>query len=134
MTKASSAPASQLTIKHVDDKPWESAERFGFPPGPEARVYAEAAANGGLMMLLGRFPEGFVEPEHVHEEVDHWCVILEGEMHVAGQVLRRGDYLFAPRGVAHGPLHYPVGATVATTVRGAGFDHEFASGSAFSEG
>lgn len=115
----------QLTIRHVDDAPWESAERFGFPPGPQARVYGEASDTGGVMTMLGRLPPGFVEPEHVHENIDHWCVIVEGEMHVAGEVLRAGDYLFAPRGVPHGPLRYPVGCTVFTTVRGTAFDHDF---------
>jgi hypothetical protein len=115
---------ASLIIKHVGDEPWESAERFGFPPGPECRVYADGARDG-FMAILGRMPAGFVEPEHVHEDVDHWCVVLEGEMHLAGEVLRPGDYFHAPAGVPHGPLEYPVGCTVVTTVRGSAFSHAF---------
>jgi len=123
----------RLVIKHLGDEPWESAERFGFPPGPEARVFAEAAETGGVLNVVGRMPAGFVEPEHVHDDVDHWCVILAGEMHVAGEVLRPGDYLFAPRGVPHGPLSYPVGCTIFTSVRGAAFDHDFGDDAEFGE-
>jgi quercetin dioxygenase-like cupin family protein len=113
----------ELTIKHVDDEPWGSAERFGFPPGPECRIYSEG--ENGFMAIIGRFPPGFVEPRHVHDDVDHWCVVLDGEMHLAGEVLTRGDYFYAPVGVPHGPLEYPVGCTVFTTVRGQGFAHHF---------
>lgn len=127
------ATQKQLVIKHLDEGSWESAERFGFPPGLEAQVFADAAETGGVINVVGRMPAGFVEPEHSHADVDHWCVILEGEMHVAGEVLRPGDYLFAPRGVSHGPLHYPVGCTVFTSVRGAAFDHDFDPDADFSE-
>jgi mannose-6-phosphate isomerase-like protein (cupin superfamily) len=122
---ATMRPMSELIIKHVEDEPWDSAERFGFPPGPECRVYHEAEGPGDHIAVLGRLPAGFVEPEHVHETSDHWCVILEGEMHVEGRVLRPGDYLFAPAGVPHGPFHYPIGCTVFTSVRGRDFDHDF---------
>lgn len=115
----------RVVIKHLDDEPWASAERFGFPPGPEARVYMEGDGVEGHMVVVGRMPAGFVEGEHVHADVDHWCVVLEGEMHVDGQVLRPGDYLFAPRGVTHGPLSYPVGCTVFTTIVGRHFVHDF---------
>jgi len=123
----------ELTIRHVGDEPWQSAERFGFPPGPECRVYGEGEETGGVITVLGRIPAGFIEPEHVHDDVDHWCVILEGEMHLAGEILRPGDYFYAPRGVPHGPLRYPVGCTVFTSVRGADFEHEFAADAEFGD-
>jgi hypothetical protein len=114
-----------LVVKHVGDEPWESAERFGFGPGPECRVYEDGSDVPGHMTILGRFPAGFVEPRHVHDDLDHWCVVIEGEMHVDGQVLTAGDYLYTPVGVPHGPLSYPVGCTVFVTVRGSGFVHDF---------
>jgi hypothetical protein len=115
----------QPIIKHVDDEPWASAERFGFGPGPECRVYDDGTGVPGHMTILGRFPPGFVEPRHVHDDLDHWCVVIDGEMHVGGEVLRAGDYFYAPVGVPHGPLSYPVGCTVFVTVRGTGFVHDF---------
>jgi uncharacterized RmlC-like cupin family protein len=51
--------------------------------------------------------------------------VIEGEMHVAGEVLTAADYFYAPVGVPHGPLSYPVGCTVFVTVRGTGFVHDF---------
>jgi mannose-6-phosphate isomerase-like protein (cupin superfamily) len=128
----SEGKATELTIRHLGDEPWESAERFGFPPGPECRVFQEASETGGVLNVVGRMPAGFVEPEHVHEDIDHWCVVLEGEMHVGGEILRPGDYLFAPRGVPHGPLGYPVGCTIFTSVRGAEFAHDFGVDAKFS--
>lgn len=117
---------SKLIIEHAGDQAdWESGERFGFPPeGPICKVYDEGDVSGN-MAIIGEMPAGYVEPRHVHEDVDHWSVIMEGEMHVAGEVLRSGDYLYAPRGVPHGPLAYPVGCKIFTIVRGQSFGHEF---------
>lgn len=119
--------ATGPVIRHADDDAWASAEPFGFPPGPECIVYDDGSAVAGHMTILARLPAGFVEPRHVHEDVEHWCVIVDGEMHVADEVLTRGDYFHAPVGVPHGPLEYPVGCTVFVTVRGAGFVHDFAA-------
>jgi hypothetical protein len=113
-------------IHHATDEAWTSAEPFGFPPGPECIVYDDGSQVAGHMTILGRFPAGFVEPRHVHEDLDHWCVIVDGEMHVDGEVLTAGDYFYAPVGEPHGPLSYPVGCTVFVTVRGSGFVHDFA--------
>jgi hypothetical protein len=122
------AAADQLVIEHVDPDRWETGERFGFPAdGPRGRVYDEGDVSGNMTMVA-EMPAGFVEPEHVHDDIDHWTVVLAGEMHVAGDVLRAGDCLYAPRGVRHGPLSYPVGCRVFTLVRGRSFDHEFEQG------
>lgn len=118
----------RVLIKHAGDKAeWESAERFGFPPeGPVCRVYDEGDVSGH-MAIIGEMPAGFVEPRHVHDDVDHWSVIMDGEMHLEGEVLRAGDMLYAPRGVAHGPLSYPVRCRIFTIVRGDDFVHDFDS-------
>lgn len=120
-----SKPEHGLRIERADPERWVSAEPFGFPPGPECIVYDDGTSIAGHMTILGRFAPGFVEPRHVHEDIDHWCVIVAGEMHLEGQVLRPGDYFHAPVGVPHGPLTYPVGCTVFVTVRGSGFAHDF---------
>lgn len=118
--------AGGLVVRHADSEQWESAERFGFPPGVECLVFHEAEELDGVITVIGRMTPGFVEPAHTHEDVDHWGVIVAGEMHVDGDVLRPGDYLYAPAGVEHGPFSYPVGCTIFTTVRGRSFDHDFA--------
>lgn len=106
------------------DAPWEPSDAHGLPGGTH-RVY-KSGADDGIQGIIGTFPPGFVEPAHTHDDVDHWCVVIEGEMHVDGKVLGPGSYIYAPRGVCHGPFHYPVGATIFATVRGPGaFTHEF---------
>ena len=127
-------PEPGPVVKHVADAPWTSAEPFGFPPppeGPVCRVFGDGAEEpAGQMTILARFPAGFVEARHVHDDLDHWCVIVDGEMHVDGEVLTAGDYFYAPLGIHHGPLSYPVGCTVFTTVRGRHFAHDFDAGAA----
>jgi quercetin dioxygenase-like cupin family protein len=115
--------SDRFVIHQADDAPWESTEQFGLPGGT-CRIYKDGA-DDGIRGIIGTLPPGYVEPEHAHEDSDHWSVIIDGEMHVAGKVLRRGDYIYAPRGVRHGPFHYPIGCTVFTSVRGS-FKHEFA--------
>ena len=117
---------SGLITRARDDEPWEPSDAAGFPGGMH-RVY-KTGEQDGIQVMIGTLPPGFVEPEHVHEDIDHWGVIVEGEMHVDGKVLGPGSYVYAPRGVRHGPFHYPVGATIFVTVRGPGeFDHDFAT-------
>lgn len=111
-----SASRGTFVVIQADDEPWESTDRFGLPGGM-CRVYKDGA-NDGVRGIIGTFPPGYVEPEHVHEDAEHWSVVIDGEMHVAGKVLTRGGYIHAPRGVRHGPLHYLVGCTIFSTVRG----------------
>jgi mannose-6-phosphate isomerase-like protein (cupin superfamily) len=112
-----------FVIKQTGDEPWESSDSLGLPGGKHY-TYKEGD-DDGIRGIIGTFPPGYVEPEHVHDDTDHWCVIIDGEMHVDGKVLTRGDYIYAPRGVRHGPFHYPVGAMIFANVRGGDFVHHF---------
>lgn len=111
-----------LFIAQVDDEPWVAAEPLGLPPGVKWRLYE--TSDGGDRVMLVRFPPGYVEPRHVHE-AEHWDVIVEGEMHVDGRILRRGDYLRGFPGKRHGPMSYPKGCTVFAVVRGGSILHEY---------
>ncbi len=113
----------KLIIKHVGDEPWVPAKEFGLPDGCEYRIYNDKDEDE-LTTMLVRFPTGYLEPEHEHDS-DHWGVIVDGEMHVDGEILRRGDFHHAPRNVPHGPFYYPVGCTVFGTLRGPSILHEY---------
>lgn len=102
-------------IVQLDDEPWEPALPLGLPPGVEWRRYEDG--SDGITVHVVRFPAGYVEPRHVHQ-AEHFDVIIEGEMHVQGKILRRGDYLHGYSNQEHGPMAYPVGCTVFAVMRG----------------
>ena len=70
----------------------------------------------GQVAALVRFPPGYVEPAHQHV-TSHCVVVLEGEQHVAGKVLKKGDFHYAPPNTLHGPFEYPVGGIVFAVYR-----------------
>ena len=107
-------------IAQVSDEDWAPALPLGLPEGVNWRLY-EPDHDGSQVMLV-RFPPGYVEPRHVHE-AEHLDVIVEGEMHVHGKVLKPGDYLRGIPNEPHGPMAYPVGCTVFAVVRGGSILH-----------
>jgi len=106
---------TELIVTHVDDMPWVPAERFGLPEGCEYRILKDDTGDGE-MALMARFPAGYLEPRHQHE-VEHWGIVVEGEMHVDGHILKRGDFHHAPANEPHGPFYYPKGCIVFGTAR-----------------
>jgi quercetin dioxygenase-like cupin family protein len=114
--------ANGVFIAQVDDEPWAPGDPVGLPQGLEWRLY-ESSESGDLV-ALARFPPGYVEPRHVHE-AEHFDVIVDGEMHVDGHVLRRGDYIRGYKNVPHGPMAYPKGVTVFAVVKGGSAVHEW---------
>jgi quercetin dioxygenase-like cupin family protein len=113
-----------LFLAQVDDAPWESAAPLGLPPGVVWRPYELTDEGDGAILV--KFPPGYVEPRHVHE-AEHFDVIIEGEMHVDGKVLCRGDYLHGFPNKPHGPMAYPKGCTVFAVMRGGveSFRHDY---------
>ena len=70
----------------------------------------------GQVAALVKFPPGYVEPAHQHV-TSHCVIVVEGEQHVAGKVLRKGDFHYAPPDTVHGPFEYPVGGVVFSVFR-----------------
>lgn len=97
---------------NADEMSWENdTEVLTLPEGVQIKVLSTDPETGRIDMLV-RFPPGYVEPRHRHEGC-HSGVILEGEMHVVGKVMKPGDYVFGPGDhIPHGPMRYPVGCTV----------------------
>ena len=109
---------------HYDDLEWISGEELsGLPAGIQCAIVRPDSGDG-QMALYVRFPAGYVEPYHEHE-MEHWGVVVEGEMHVDGQVLGPGDFHHGPSGLGHGPLSYPKGVTIFTTTRGGSPLHRY---------
>ena len=103
---------------NTDEIEWdENVTLFHLPSGPrkthpdlKVKLLLRDASNGQVAAIV-RFPPGHVEAPHEHG-VSHCVLVLEGEQHVAGKVLRKGDFHYAPPNVPHGPFEYPVGATI----------------------
>ena len=58
-----------------------------------------------------RFAPGGVLPAHDHAD-DEECVMIEGEIFIAGVRLVAGDWQIAPKGRPHPPLTSPRGGIV----------------------
>lgn len=93
---------------------WQDGSKLlGLPEGVEVKIVREGHDEvSERAERFVRFPPGYVEPRHEHDHY-HSILVLEGEMHVDGKVLKPGDYVYGGgKGNAHGPYHYPVGCTV----------------------
>ncbi len=66
---------------------------------------------------LERWARGSVDPRHVHDGT-HAALILSGRAVVDGVVLGPWDLIYAPGGVAHGPIEFPEGCTFAVSASG----------------
>jgi len=80
------------------DKTWQ--------PGPyagvELLVLHKNEATGGVTVLR-KFKAGVTVPAHIHPEANESVYVLSGEWEESGAVYGHGAFLFAPKGVAHGP-------------------------------
>jgi hypothetical protein len=81
---------------------------LGLPPGVKVKIIVEGRDPvSDRVDKFVEFPPGYTEPRHTHEYY-HSTLVLEGEMHVAGKVLKPGDYVY----------DYPIGCTVFSAGRG----------------
>ena len=84
------------------------------------QAFAQVEADG---------PRGDATPRHVHHNEDETFYVLEGEVTVlVGDEridLGRGDYCYAPRGVAHADIVRSERARFLTTISPAGLEQLF---------
>jgi len=88
------APAGLITVA-ADAGQWSIIS-----PGIARRILLH---QGGTLAFLLRLEAGAVIPAHQHA-ADEECMVLEGEVEIAGQAVRQGAFHFAPRAVAHTPI------------------------------
>ena len=70
----------------------------------------DVALTGGLEMQLVRFDAGARLPLHEHE-LPEFIYVLDGELSIAGQQLRRGWASVASPGSVHTDVHSDTGCT-----------------------
>jgi anti-sigma factor ChrR (cupin superfamily) len=95
---AESAPAdpgAPLLIQRAADAAWEPTEIEGV----RIRVLFVDRAHNHFTALV-RMAAGTTYPAHLHDGPEE-CLVLEGDLHVADQVLHTGDYQRAPAGSRH---------------------------------
>ncbi|MBI2909074.1 MAG: cupin domain-containing protein [Chloroflexi bacterium] len=112
-------PAEKFLAINTGELEWEDGQAImGLPAGVQVKIIAQGVDDVSERVdKFVKFPPGYVEPRHTHN-YSHSTLIIEGEMHVGGKVLKPGDYLFGGANEPHGPLHYPVGCTVFGSGRG----------------
>ena len=91
-------PRPSLFIQRAFESAWEDTPL----PGVRQRVLHRDPERRQITMLL-RMAAGATIPGHVHEGPEE-SLVLEGDLCVGNQVLREGDYQFAPAGSVHDVL------------------------------
>jgi|SoiMethySBSTD1v2_1073268.scaffolds.fasta_scaffold06927_10 hypothetical protein len=109
------------TIARVAEIPWEDRKNVDGWPSRAGMYYDDRPNN--LCMRMIHYLEGRTEPRHVHAG-SHAAVLLEGEAHVDGKVLRPLDIILGPSNEPHGPIYYPKGVRVFSAFQGSYFHNE----------
>ena len=93
---ATGAGKEGFQILRADEGSWEPTAR----PGVRVKPLSVDPSRRYVTMLV-RMDPGSSYPEHLHAGVEE-CFVLEGELRVGEEVLRRGDYQRAEEGSEHG--------------------------------
>jgi quercetin dioxygenase-like cupin family protein len=98
-TYSSTAPRPFLVRRNEGEQVWFMGTRM--------TLLAKAATTAGqLGMVEALLAPGFGPPLHVHHDEDQACYVLEGNLlFLCGEERVRaaaGDFIYKPRGVAHG--------------------------------
>jgi quercetin dioxygenase-like cupin family protein len=96
-------PRPALLIQRAFESAWEATPW----PGVSQRLLRRDPQRRQVTMLV-RMEAGATMPAHLHEGPEE-SLILEGDLCAGNQVLREGDYQFAPAGSYHETLRSETG-------------------------
>jgi predicted ChrR family anti-sigma factor len=91
-----STPASSLITVRSDEGEWQTTASPGVSVKP---LWVDSERN--YVTMLVRMAAGSSYPGHLHAGVEE-CLVLQGDLQVAGQELHSGDYQRAELGSEHG--------------------------------
>jgi len=94
--KSASFTAPGLLIVRAHEEGWEDIGVNGIQV---KRLYVDEAHDSVTMLV--KAPAGAVYPRHRHAGPEQ-CYVLQGDLHMAGTVLRAGDYQYAEPDSIHG--------------------------------
>lgn len=96
LTAALQGRQADLLTRRADDTAWEDTA----VPGVRIRVLNVNEASNEFVALV-RMAAGAAYPSHNHGGPEQ-CLVLDGDLRVGDEVLKAGDYQFAPEGSRHG--------------------------------
>ncbi|MEQ9616861.1 MAG: cupin domain-containing protein [Phycisphaerales bacterium] len=102
--------AGQMVIMRQEEIDW----RDGIIPGVQSRNLFVDRKNNKLTLLI-RMAPGTTFPDHAHPSTEE-CLVLEGDLRIAGTTLHRMDYLRTPAGGNHGAPYTKDGCLLLVTV------------------
>ncbi len=105
-----SQDAAAMVVLRAADLDWNETE----VPGVHSRNLFVDSASGRLTLLI-RMDAGARYPNHEHHGVEE-CMVIDGDLHIAGTVLHAHDYLRTPRGGDHGSPWTEGGCLLLVTV------------------
>ena len=88
--------AARLVLLRAAEMQWTET---GVPGVQAKNLFADRQSS--RLTLLIRMSPGAVFPDHEHHGVEE-CMVLTGDLTIAGTTLHAGDYLRTPRGARHG--------------------------------
>lgn len=122
-------PQAPVTATHdiewtidTEEIDWESDDMLDLPGELDTYVINRNEAEQRIDFFV-KFPPGYVEPRHTHAAA-HADLIVDGEMHVHGEVLTSGDYIYGQK-LPHGPMEFPEGCIVFASYTGGSPSHEW---------
>jgi predicted ChrR family anti-sigma factor len=96
LTAALQGSQANLLTRRADENAWEDTA----VPGVRIRVLNVNEAANEFVALV-RMAAGASYPSHNHGGPEQ-CLVLDGDLRVGDEVLKPGDYQFAPEGSRHG--------------------------------
>lgn len=114
--------AKAIHKEHRWELDWKDDDLFSLERGVLVKVFYHDAAEDITDYLI-KFPQGYVEPRHVHEG-SHSVIVIEGLLIAEGEQMRPGDYVYGAANQAHGPFESPEGSVLFSSMRG-GTSHRY---------
>jgi anti-sigma factor ChrR (cupin superfamily) len=88
-------------------------KRTGLPPGVEHWQMPIVLGQGGdILCFISRLKPGTKVPEHAHEGIAVFRVILGGELKYGRKTLKTGDFILIPGGVNYAVQAGPQGCSI----------------------
>lgn len=110
------AAAAGLIFQHSDDAAWEE---IGIPGIRMRRLIVDRERRTETFLL--RVEPGTTVPAHTHHLAED-CLILRGDLHTYGMVMRTGDFFRAPAATEHPASRTESGCLLLVTA-GIGDEH-----------
>lgn len=114
--RSAEAAAAGLYYQHAQDAAWDD---IGIPGIRMRRLFVDRERHTETFLL--RVDPGTTVPAHTHHLAED-CLILQGDLHTYGMVMRAGDFFRAPAATEHPPSRTEAGCLLLVTA-GIGDEH-----------